>query len=174
MKQFLFAAAGLFAFATANAQNNTVTLNVKLKPVQTLVVTSALNTVDLTYQTEADYTNGVSKKMDNQLTIYSTGSYELSVSSNDATITKGNKVMNVNSIQVIPTSGTNGPDNAIYTTKSLSNNPNTLVTSTIGAINKQISIEYKGAGANTYLDNYIAGQDPTVYTTTLTYSIVSK
>lgn len=36
MKQFLLAAAGLFAFATASAQN--VTLNVKLKPIQTLVV----------------------------------------------------------------------------------------------------------------------------------------
>jgi hypothetical protein len=173
MKQFLFAAAGLFAFANVNAQN-TVTLNVNLKPVQTLIVTTGLNNVDLTYQTEGDYTNGVSKKMDDQLTIYSTGSYEVSVSTNDATMTQGSKTMNVSSIQVIPTSGTNGPENAIYTAQSLSNNPNTLVTSTTGAVKKQISIEYKGANANAYIDNYIAGQDPTTYTTTLTYLIVSK
>lgn len=173
MKQFLFAAAGLFAFATANAQN-TVTLNVNLKPVQTLIVTSGLNSVDLTYQTEGDYTNGVSKKIDDQLTIYSTGSYEVSVSSNSATMTQGTKTMNVSSIQVIPTSGTNGPDNAIYTPQSLSNNANTLVTSTTGAVKKQISIEYKGANANAYIDNYIAGQDPTTYTTTLKYTIISK
>jgi len=46
--------------------------------------------------------------------------------------------------------------------------------STIGAANKKISSEYKGAGANDYIDNYIAGQDPTVYTTELTYTIIAQ
>ncbi|MCD0477939.1 hypothetical protein LPB90_05695 [Chryseobacterium sp. LC2016-29] len=174
MKQFLFAAAGLLAFANVNAQSNTVTLNVKLKPVQTLIVTAAQNNVDLIYQTEADYTNGVSSKKDNQLTIYSTGSYEVSVKSEIPTMTSGNKTMDVSGIQVVPTSGTTGPLNATYTPQMLSGNVQTLVTSTTGAVNKQISIEYKGADGNKYIDNYIAGQDPTTYTTTLTYSIVSK
>lgn len=177
MKQFLFAAAGLFAFATANAQasaSTTVKLNINLKPVQTIVVTSALSTVDLTYQTEADYTNGVSKKMDDQLTIYSTGSYEVSVSADTPTMVQGGKTMNVSGVQIVPTSGTATPDNATYTPQMLSGNAQTLVTSTTGAVKKQISIEYKGASANAYIDNYIAGQDPTVYTTNLTYTIVSK
>lgn len=173
MKQFLFAAAGLFAVANVNAQSNTVTLNVKLKPVQTLIVTGQDN-VDLIYQTEDNYTNGVSKKMDDQLTIYSTGSYEVSVSANTPTMVQGGKTMDVSSIQVVPTSGSDGPLNATYTPQSLSGNVQTLVTSTTGTVNTKISIEYKGADANAYIDNYIAGQDPTVYTTTLTYSIVSK
>lgn len=172
MKQFLFAAAGLFAFATANAQN-TVTLNVKLKPVQTLIVTGQDN-VDLIYQTEDNYTNGVSKKIDDQLTIYSTGSYEVSVSANTPTMVQGGKTMDVSSIQVVPTSGKAIPLNATYTPQNLSGNEQTLVTSTTGAVKKQISIEYKGAKDNAYIDNYIANQDPTVYTATLRYTIVSK
>lgn len=171
MKQFLFAAAGLFAFATANAQK-TVTLNVKLKPVQTLIV-SGQNTVDLVYKNKTDYKQGVKKKIDDQLTIYSTGSYEVSVSSSAPTMT-GGKIMNASSIQLVPTSGTEVPLNAIYTAQSLSGSAQTLVTSTTGTVDGKISIEYKGAGADAYIDNYIAGQDPTTYTTTLTYSIVSK
>ena len=41
-------------------------------------------------------------------------------------------------------------------------------------VDKNISVAYKGAGGDAYLDNYIAGQTSTVYTTTLTYTIVSK
>lgn len=177
MKQFLFAAAALFAFANVNAQataSTTVKLNINLKPVQTIVVASTLSTVDLTYQSVADYTNGVSSKIDNQLTVYSTGSYEVSVASDGATMGIGNKTIDVSGIQVIPTSGGNGPANATYTPQNLSASAQTLVKSTTGAINKQITIEYKGAKDNVYIDNYIAGQDPTVYTTNLTYTIVSK
>lgn len=173
MKQFLFAAAGLFAFATANAQN--VTLNVNLRPIQTIVVTGGLGTVNLTYKTKADYDNGVSSKKENQLTIYSTGGYEVSVKS-DAALMSGGKPMNVSGIQVIPTDGDNGVTTtaANYTPQYLSESVKPLVTSATGTVNKKISIEYKGAGANAYVDNYIAGQNPTVYTTILTYSIVSK
>ncbi|WP_156104487.1 hypothetical protein [Chryseobacterium populi] len=48
------------------------------------------------------------------------------------------------------------------------------MTSSNGGVDKKISVEYKGAGANAYLDNYVAGQDPTVYTTELTYTIISQ
>ena len=43
-----------------------------------------------------------------------------------------------------------------------------------GAVDKTINIEYKGADANTYINHYIAGQTPTVYTTELTYTIVAQ
>jgi len=48
------------------------------------------------------------------------------------------------------------------------------VSSTNGGVNKKISVQYKGAGANEYINNYIANQNPTVYTTELTYTIVSQ
>ncbi|MBD3904779.1 hypothetical protein NAL32_10110 [Chryseobacterium sp. Ch-15] len=174
MKQFLFAAAGLFAFANVNAQTTgTVKLNVNLNPIQTIVV-NGIEDVDLNYTSKADYENGVSSKKDNQLTIYSTGSYEVRVTSNTATISSGTKTMDVSSIQVIPTPGTGGQADATYTPQFLSGNEQTLVKSATGGVNKRITIEYKAAGLDTYIDNYIAGQTPTTYTANLTYSIVSK
>lgn len=173
MKQFLLAATGLLAFATTKAQN--VTLNVRLKPIQTLVVNSGQQTVNLDYVTTADYADGVSANNTDHLSIYSTGGFQVKVKSDQAAMQNGNKSIQVNTIQIKATAGTHAIDNAQYEQNvQLSNTEQTIVSATNGAVNKTINVEYKGAGGEAYLDNYIANYDPTVYTTQLTYTIVAQ
>ena len=174
MKQFLFAAAALFAFATASAQN--VTLNVRLKPIQTLVVNTSQKVVNLDYATKDDYANGVKSTNPDHLNIYSTGGFEVKVKAGNASMQNGGKSISTNTIQLTATAGSVAVDGAQYSqnVQLTSGSESTLVTSTNGGVNKKISIEYKGAGGDTYINNYIAGQDPTLYTTELTYTIVSQ
>lgn len=173
MKQFLLAAAGLFAFATASAQN--VTLKVKLKPIQTLVVNKSQEEVNLEYKTTDDYLNGVSSPNTDHLNIYSTGGFEVKVKTDNPTMQSGGKNIQSNTIKITATAGSSAVDGAQYSQNvALAGTESTLVTSTTGGANKKISIEYRGAGQDTYINNYIANQDPTVYTAKLIYTIVSK
>jgi len=172
MKNLIIASFIVLGLSTVQAQN--VTLNVKLKPIQTLVVNSGQKIVDLEYSSKDDYSKGVTSTNTDHLSIYSTGGFEVKVKSAEATMTNAGKNIKANSIQVIPSAGTNAVSGAAYTPQSLDAAEKMLVSSTSGGVDKNISVAYKGAGADAYLDNYVAGQTPTVYTTTLTYTIVSK
>src|SRR5690606_14460417 len=84
-KRFLGLALVLTAFA-ANAQDtDQVALNVKLYPIQTIVVNAA--NVDLEYKTKTDYANGVTVSQGDHLTVYSTGGFTVNVKSETATLT---------------------------------------------------------------------------------------
>jgi hypothetical protein len=174
MKKLIFAAFALVGFASLNAQQ-TVTLNVRLKPIQTLLVNTTQKIVNLDYATKDDYLNGVSSNNADHLSIYSTGGFQVKVKSASAALQNGSKNIQANTIQIKATAGSEPIAGAQYAQGLLSaSNETTLVTSAIGGVDKKINIEYKGAGANAYLDNYIAGQIPTVYTTELTYTIISQ
>ncbi|MBE4947986.1 hypothetical protein [Chryseobacterium culicis] len=173
MKNLILASFALLGFATLKAQN--VTLNVRLKPIQTLVVNNAQKTVNLDYVTKDDYANGVTSVNADHLSIYSTGGFQVKVKSANAALQSGGKNIQSNTIQIKASAGSEAVNGAQYAQNvQLSPNETTLVSSSNGGVDKKINIEYKGAGANTYLDNYIAGQDPTVYTTELTYTIISQ
>lgn len=173
MKKFIFTALTLVGFAAANAQ--TVTLNVRLKPIQTLIVNTAQKTVNLDYTTRDDYANGVTSSNADHLTIYSTGGFQVKVKSATAALQNGSKSIQANTIQVKASAGTDPVNGAQYAALSpLSATETTLVTSAVGGVDKKISIDYKGSGANAYLDNYVANQNPSVYTTELTYTIISQ
>lgn len=174
MKKCILASFALLGFVTLKAQQ-TVTLNVRLKPIQTLIVNNSQKVVNLDYVTKDDYTNGVTSVNNDHLSVYSTGGFEVKVKSANSALQNGGKNIQANTIQIKATAGSEAVNGAQYAQNvQLSANETTLVTSTKGGVDKKISIEYKGAGANAYLDNYIAGQDPTVYTTELTYTIVSQ
>lgn len=173
MKKFIFTALTLVGFAAANAQ--TVTLNVRLKPIQTLIVNTAQKTVNLDYSTRDDYANGVTSSNADHLTIYSTGGFQVKVKSATAALQNGSKSIQANTIQVKASAGTDPVNGAQYAALTpLSATETTLVTSSVGGVDKKISIDYKGSGANAYLDNYVANQNPSVYTTELTYTIISQ
>lgn len=173
MKKFIFTALALVGFGALSAQ--TVTLNVRLKPIQTLIVNTAQKTVNLDYSTRDDYANGVTSTNADHLTIYSTGGFQVKVKSASAALQNGAKTIQANSIQVKASAGTDPVNGAQYAALTpLSATESTLVTSSVGGVDKKISVEYKGAAANTYLDNYVAGQNPSVYTTELTYTIISQ
>ncbi|WEK71710.1 MAG: hypothetical protein P0Y62_09095 [Candidatus Chryseobacterium colombiense] len=175
MKKFILASFAFLGFATVNAQTNQVTLNVKLKPIQTLVVNPAQKAVDLIYTTAADYSGGVSSTQADHLTVYSTGGFEVKVKGGDANMVNGAKNIASNTITITASNGANNSiTGATYTPVSLSNNDQVIATSATGGVNKNINVTYAGAGADTYVNNYIAGQTPTTYTTTLTYTILAK
>lgn len=173
MKNLIIASFIVLGLSTVQAQN--VTLNVKLKPIQTLVVNTAQKTVDLEYSSKDDYKNGVLSTNTDHLNIYSTGGFQVKVKSATASMTNGTKKIEANTIQLTATAGTDGITGATYSSNlKLSTAETLLVSSTSGGVDKKISVAYKGAGAEAYLDNYIAGQTPTVYTTELTYTIISQ
>lgn len=173
MKKFIFTALSLVGFSALNAQ--TVTLNVRLKPIQTLIVNTAQKTVNLDYTTRDDYANGVTSNNADHLTIYSTGGFQVKVKSAGSALQNGTKTIQANTIQVKASAGTDPVNGAQYSALApLSATETTLVTSTVGGVDKKISVDYKGSGANTYLDNYVAGQNPSIYTTELTYTIISQ
>ncbi len=168
----------LFGIA-AQAQTDNVTLNVKLNPIQTLIVNPNQEVVNLEYSTKDDYANGVtSGALADHLSVFSTGGFAVSVKSSTAQLTNsapsqhGN--IDANTIQIIATDGNTPITSATNSQVALSNTDQTIVTSAYGAVDKTINIEYKGADANTYINHYIAGQTPTVYTTELTYTIVAQ
>ncbi|WP_294286595.1 hypothetical protein [uncultured Chryseobacterium sp.] len=173
MKKFIFTALSLVGFSALSAQ--TVTLNVRLKPIQTLIVNTAQKTVNLDYTTRDDYANGVTSNNADHLTIYSTGGFQVKVKSAGSALQNGTKTIQANTIQVKASAGTDPVNGAQYSALApLSATETTLVTSTVGGVDKKISVDYKGSGANTYLDNYVAGQNPSIYTTELTYTIISQ
>lgn len=182
MKQISILAAIVFGISFASqAQTGTATLNVKLNPIQTLVVNPSQTTVDLVYTTKDDYANGVKSAQQDHLSIYSTGGFEVSVKSAGSELTKssaGNASPSgniaANTISIVPSKGNQEITGATYTTQALSATNQAIVSSATGGVDKTINIEYQGGDANKYLNHYVAGQTPTVYTTTVTYTIVAK
>ncbi|MFS4474372.1 hypothetical protein [Chryseobacterium sp. T20] len=173
MKNFILASFAILGFSTLQAQS--VTLNVRLKPIQTLVVNNAQKVVNLDYITKDDYADGVSSVNADHLSIYSTGGFQVKVRGGNDVLEYGGKNIQANTIQIKASAGSDAVNGAQYAQNvQLSTNEATLVTSSTGGVDKKINIEYKGAGDNKYLNNYIAGQDPTVYTTELTYTIISQ
>lgn len=167
----------LLGFAVT-AQTDNVTLNVRLKPIQTLVVNPMQKTVNLDYTSEADYENGVSSLQVDHLEVFSTGGFQVKVKSSGDELTNSQAGVNgniaANTIQIIPTAATNAIPGAAYESISLSSNEQTIVSTVKGAVAKKVNVEYKGANANAYIDYYVADQNPTVYTTTLTYTIIAQ
>lgn len=174
MKKCILTSFALLGFGLVQAQQN-VTLNVRLKPIQTLVVNNAQKVINLDYVTKDDYANGVSSVNADHLSVYSTGGFQVKVKSANAALQNGNKSIQANTIQIKASAGTEAVNGAQYAQNVLlSATEATLVTSSHGGVDKKINVEYKGAGANAYLDHYIAGQEPTIYTTELTYTIISQ
>lgn len=185
MKKFILASFAFLGLATVNAQTSgDVTLNVKLKPVQTLVVNPTQKTVDLVYDSKAKYAAGVSSDQDNHLTVYSTGGFEVKVkaaAANMSTTVNGKtKTINTNTIKVVAAAATNNPvGNATYAPAvALTGTDASLLTATSGGVNRNIKVTYSGSDADAYVDNYIADSTnsgaETVYTTTVTYTIFAK
>ncbi|MDQ0477955.1 hypothetical protein [Chryseobacterium sp. MDT2-18] len=171
---------GLFAAnaQTATAQTST-TLNVRLHPIQTIVVNPAQNEVNLDYVTAADYAKGVSSDQENHLVIYSTGAFAVTVNSLTDQLTNsafaGDNI-NSSDITITPSAGTSKPlAGATVTPAALSSTAKEVISSSIGANNATFNINYSAKGDNdSYINKYHNVQNPTVYTTVVTYTIAAK
>ncbi len=186
-KSILFAMflGGVFA-ATAQTtpgapQTADATINVKLYPIQTIVVNPLQNAVDLEYKTVANYQDGVTNQQANHLNIYSTGAFEISVKSTAADLTTtstnpNNKKIVASDVKVTASNGTLNPlTGATMPTVALdAATAAPLITSSTGGFNKNFNVTYAATGD--YINHYLDGATGavTTYTVGVQYTIAPK
>ncbi|MFA5555181.1 MAG: hypothetical protein WDA68_11605 [Phycisphaerae bacterium] len=182
MKKFILFAAILFAgVSVVKADGPTAsadaTLNVRLYPLQTIVVNPAQNNINLDYVTVANYNDGVSSLQADHLKIYSTGAFIVQVASanNDITRAGGTETISASTIKVKAEEGTTNPlTGQTMAEVGLSTTPTNLINSGTGGVDKNFNITYSGLDLNGYVNNYFNDENPTVYSTTVTYTIAAQ
>ena len=153
-------------------------MNVKLYPIQTILIGTD-NTVNLEYQTKEDYSNGVTKTMNDHLIVYSTGGFAVKVKSENENLvfTKGSTTDNIaaNTINLQATLGTgNVLNSSSFSKVVLDKSDKNLISSTVGGTDLKFNVAYNGKGNNDYVNKYYNVENPNVYTTTVTYTIEAQ
>ena len=168
---------GLVCVNSVKAQTSDVTVNIKFKPIQSIVVNTAQETVDLLYSSTTDYANGVSAEMLDHLEVFSTGGFIVTANTDgDFTRTAGGSI-DADDVTVKADFGT---DTSIgsFTNVPLSTTPTTLISATEGGTTLKYNVTYDNTGAgagNNYINNYIHPDSPeSVYTATVTYTIATN
>lgn len=156
-----------------------VTVNLKFKPVQSIVVNSAQEIVNLEYAKEDDYLNGVSKKMEDHLTVFSTGGFVVNVKSDgDFKRGDGTMVIPAGDMKITVENGTDNTETADFTTQNLSTSDLPVITANKGGNELKYNVTYdnKTAGSSyNYINRYIHNDSPeSVYTAKVTYTIVTN
>ena len=166
-----------FECARAQAYSDGVKLNILLHPVQTIIINSSNNNVDLQYLTKEDYEKGVAATYDDHLTVTSSGGFQVNVASNQENFTSSGSTESI-PVSDVSISAINGSENSltnIFKNVILSTKPESLIKSSIGGRNLKYSITYDNSTGSS--DKYInknPGKGEAVYTTEITYTITSK
>ncbi len=184
MKKTILVAIFLGGIFAANAQTTpgtkvgTATLNVNLYPIQDITVNPAQKTVNLNYRTAANYKDGVSVNQEDHLTVYSTGAFAVSVNSLKSNLTNAiyAEKIKASDIAVTASKGTNALTGATFSEVTLSNKATQLIASDKGGVNKTFNVNYTASGAleDAYINKYYSAENPTVYSTEITYTIAAK
>lgn len=190
MKKLIFLSATLTALFSLNANAQTVpatavtpppataTLNVRLYPVQNIVVNADQKVVNLDYKTAADYAKGVEIEQKNHLEIYSTGAFAVTVNSmTDKLTNTSNETIDSKDITITPSEGTKKLTSAsTLTPAKLGMDPKTLISSSVGSNSATFNINYSAKGGDdSYINKYTSGKTgPTVYTTQVIYTIATQ
>ncbi|MGL5235788.1 MAG: hypothetical protein ACRC8Z_13750 [Empedobacter falsenii] len=166
------------AFAQAGSKTASATLNVKLYPIQTILI-GGDNTVNLEYKTKEDYSNGVTANMNDHLVVYSTGGFAVKVKSENENLvfTKDGTTDKIaaNTINLQATLGTgNALNSSSFSNVVLDNSDKKLISSTVGGTDLKFNVAYNGKGNNDYVNKYYNVENPNVYTTTVTYTIEAQ
>lgn len=157
--------------------SGSVTLSVRLSPIQTLLVNSSQKDIDLVYSDASDYKNGVSSEQKDHLKIFSTGAFTINVhsSADDIKRNEGSESIAANTLTVKAAAGaSNAMADATVGEVNLSTTATNIISSGVGGVDKNFNITYSGMGADTYVDKYYNNESPTVYSTTVTYTIEAK
>lgn len=169
---------GLIAFGSlqtvsAISDEDNVTLNVVLKPIQTLTIKGD-RIVNLEYKTRENYDEGVSVEKADHIEIYSTGGFEVKVKSSGPLVGTSTDNIDASDIKVVASKGTSNSLNPSFSTGTvLGTEGATLLTSEVGGVDQTFNIKYEAAGGNKYLNLY-KGENPTIFETTVTYTIFAK
>lgn len=178
MKQIILTVLFSTLFSSVAFAQATATLNVKLYPIQTIMI-GGENTINLEYKTKDNYSNGVTENVDNHLVVYSTGGFAVNVKSDTENLvyTKDDfsSSIDASTINLIPSLGQdNQLSNASLSAVTLSNSTTNLISSQVGGTDLKFNVAYVGKGNNDYINKYYNVESPNVYTTTVTYTIEAQ
>lgn len=156
--------------------SDNVTLNIKLHKIQSLVVNTGQKTVNLEYKEIGDYAGGVTSDQKDHLEVFSTGGFKISAKTSGATLngTNGNdKTIDVGDVQLLASLGSsNSLNDASMSVKDLSNTDQDIVSSSKGGRDLKFNVQYKtNHDADAYINHYRNSENPTVYSTQVTYTI---
>lgn len=159
-----------------------VTVNLKFKPVQSISVNPTQKVVNFVYDSEEDYLNGVTSVTHvKHLKVFSTGGFEVKVKADNENFTSENTNLTipVNHVSVTATASAGNPiEEYTFETQPLGVAEKTIIQSSKGGTELEFDVEYdntgdsNGAYINGYNSEHVA-DGATVFTTTVTYSIVT-
>ena len=166
---------GVFA---RDVKSDQVTLNIKLQPIQTITVNSGQKNVDIVYSSIEDYANGVSVTQNDHLEVFSTGGFQVKVNTG-GDFWYGTESISSTDVRISATKGSVKNDATTFAAETgLNHSETNLLTSTKGGRKLKFNVTYnnKAAGDN---DAYILaekanGENETVYTATVTYTIAAN
>lgn len=174
----LFAANAQNTNTTAGPATGNVTLNVNLHPLQSIAVSNS--TVNLNYESAANYEEGVSANVAGHLTVFSTGAFKVTVKSTKKELTSsttGSTPIELADIKIQAKSATGNNISALtFTAASQEVTLSTADDVEIGtgtAGTGTIDVKYTAAGDNAYLQR-VVDNTLTTYDTNVLYSIIAK
>lgn len=161
----------------SSGSSGSVTLSLRLSPIQTLLVNSSQKSIDLVYTDANDYRNGVTSEQKDHLKIFSTGAFTVNVQSESDEIKRsdGDESISAHTLKVKAAPGaSNAMTDATVNEVSLSSTATNIITSGVGSANRTFNITYSGMGADAYVNKYYDNESPTIYSTTVTYTITAN
>ena len=176
MKKLILAFGLMLSTITFAQSTGNVSLNVRLYPIQTIMVNPLQETVNLDYTTATDYSAGVSSMQTNHLSVYSTGGFIVSVKSTSASLTNtiNSDAISSSDIKIVASEGSsNSMAGVTYSSPvDLSMTTTPLFSNSTGGVAKNFNVKYTAQGdLNAYINKYYNAQNPTVYSTTVVYEI---
>lgn len=172
MKQMLLIIACLVSLTLQAQKSASVSLNIKLHPIQTLIVNPSQETVNLDYRTKSDYENGVTSKQVDHLSVFSTGGFEIKVKGND--LVNNSRSISAQDVFIQPYDGSNALSGVTYHPVDLNGSETLIISSDKGSINKTFSVDYSAKGDFKYLDLYRYSDMANIFSTTVIYLINPK
>ena len=163
---------GVSAVYSAEPIKAEVTLNSKLNPIQTITVNHT--SVDIEYKLEADYKNGLISNQNDHLTVFSTGGFNVNVSSAAHLLNANGEKIAASDVKI---TATNGTDNTIENNVgavSLGGDI-VLITSSTGGrdLNYNVSYNNQTGTSDKYLNVYDIKNTDNKFTTKVTYTITA-
>ena len=137
----------LMLFSIQAQQSDNVTLNIILRPIQTITVNPLQKTVDLIYDSVDKYEQGDISRQTEHLEIFSSGGFAVQVASKAPDIDG----LNLADVSIAADAVKPNPN---YTFKpiTLSQNPSDLIVSGRGGRDLLFNVDYRGVGSDAYLD----------------------
>lgn len=156
--------------------SDNVTLNIKLHKIQSLVVNTGQKTVNLEYKEIGDYAGGVTSDQKDHLEVFSTGGFKISAKTSGSKLigTEGNnEAIDVEDVQLQASFGSeNSLSDVTMLPTSLSATDQDIVSSSKGGRDLKFNVQYKTKhDADAYINHYRNSENPTVYSTQVTYTI---